>query len=268
MKAEDLISYIEEIADPRFSADWDSSGLHILGDRREIKRLAIALDPIENTIKDALLWGADFILTHHPTTLSPRLPNKDNSFTRVIKMVIRKDAWLYCAHTSLDVNLDGPVSWLAKDLGLRNLTPIEPILDDGNLLLGYGIVGDISDKMEISSFLHRLASILGRSQFVTVGKEPLTIKKIAYCPGSGMSLTKRAFELGSDIFISGDLKYHVAQSIEELGFTIDVGHFILEEIMMQRFAETLKREFKEKNINIEIKFFKGLDPISIKEVLI
>jgi len=267
VKVEELISYIECIANPKYSAKWDLSGLHVIGEKKYIKKLAISLDPTEEVISKASMWGADFILTHHPTTLSPHLPNRDDSYTRVLRIMFKSGAWLYCAHTSLDVNLKGPVSWLAEELNLKDIKPIEPIDtgDDSNFL-GYGIIGDLREEVPFLFFLNNLSSLLDRKKFCGVGREPDFVKKVAYCPGSGMSLAEKAFLMGCDVFISGDLKYHLAQSIEFLGYTIDVGHFILEEIMMKKWAEHIQEDFKEKEIDIEIKFFKGKDPIHIKEV--
>jgi putative NIF3 family GTP cyclohydrolase 1 type 2 len=97
-----------------------------------------------------------------------------------------------------------------------------------------------------------------------VGNVPEKIKKVAYCTGSGMSLAEKAFYMKADVFISGDIKYHIAQSIKSYGLTIDVGHFILEEIMMQKWTEKIIQDLDK--LNMEVKFFKGKDPIYIKEV--
>ena len=42
----------------------------------------------------------------------------------------------------------------------------------------------------------------------------------------------------ADIYITGDMKYHAA--LETPIRTLDVGHFILEEIMMRTFADQLR----------------------------
>ncbi len=165
MNVDDLIYYIESIANPAHASDWDLSGLHVLGEQKEIKKLAVALDPTLDTIIQAENWGADFILTHHPLVLSPKLPNKDDEFTRVIRLLLKNGIWLYCAHTSLDVNLKGPSGWLGRYLELRDIRPIEPLKGcKENELLGFGIIGDLEDEVPFSIFMDKLNSILQRKK--------------------------------------------------------------------------------------------------------
>ena len=265
MDVDNLIAKIESVANPAYASEWDISGLHVIGERKEIKKLALSLDPTYEIVLKADKWGADFILTHHPLVLSPRLPNRDDEYTKVLRQLLKRGIWLYCAHTSLDVNLKGPAGWLVRYLELKDIKPIEPIKGTSDEdLLGFGLIGDLEQEIPFSHFMEKINSVLQRKNIIVIGKEPHRVKRIGYCTGSGMSLGKKGFLLGADVYISGDIKYHLAQEIEKLGYTIDVGHFILEEIMMKTWAEDLKKDLIAHDI--EIKFFPGREPIFIKEV--
>jgi len=264
VNVDEIVSIIEEVADPRFAASWDLSGLHVRGEKKDIKKIGVALDPTTDTILKAIDQGCEFILTHHPTTLKPALPNKDNNYTKVLRLLFKAGAWLYCAHTSLDVNVNGPVSWLADVFGLENKKPIEPISEHDPLSKGFGIIGILKNKISFSQFLKLLCSTLNKKSFLTIGEQPEFVEKIAYCPGSGMSLAHKAFSLGAQVFISGDIKYHLAQEIESLGYSIDVGHFILEELMMKNWAEMLNKKLQ--SYGVKVYFIEGKEPIKIKEV--
>ncbi len=334
MDTTDLLNYIESVAPLDYAEKWDQSGIQIAGSREEIKCLAIGLDATLSTIQQALAWDADFILTHHPLTLSPQLPKNRDEYQTVLKEVLNSGAWLYSAHTSLDVQTKGPVSWLAKVLELKSLSPIQPIdikpllqvrlpleymvpdlfqdltnlfsesrqpqdpcLSKGyficdpesipniigifrkyllqdyleirpassrNKQCGFGIIGDIDSGLTKDAFLEVLCPYLETDHITFVGQWPQYISRVAYCPGSGMSLAKTAFNQGADIFISGDLKYHQAQEIESHGLTIDAGHFILEEKMMRNWAGDIEDRFYGQDM--EIKFFQGHNPFRIQEL--
>jgi dinuclear metal center YbgI/SA1388 family protein len=332
MNTYELISHIEQTALPEIAASWDASGIQLAGDRQEVRNLAVALDPSEQVVHSALDWGADFVLTHHPLTLKPKLPQKGNGFFKIVSSLMKKGAWLYAAHTSLDSQPNGPVSWLAKDLALldpeiieathkkrsiklrlptteqeapslKNISQRDDVLEartcadnyleiicwedhvtqikeliqkrfspawiEAQELLapqkdfGLGCIGNLPKTLSWKEFAARLTRALGHSRFKCAGVLPDTVSKVAYCPGSGAFLINQAFAAGAQIYITGDLKYHEAQEIDQ-GLVIDAGHFLLEEIMMQRFALQLKAELEAKNV--EVRFFAGSDALQILDL--
>lgn len=125
MQVRELIAEIEALAPPRWAAAWDQSGVQAVGERQDVRKLGVGLDPTSEMIEQSLAWGADFLLVHHPVALKPGLPARDNGYAKVLRMVFRQDVWLYAAHTSLDVQPRGPVRWLARELGLENLQVLE-----------------------------------------------------------------------------------------------------------------------------------------------
>jgi dinuclear metal center YbgI/SA1388 family protein len=126
MRITDLVAHIEAVADPARAAAWDRSGVQIAGSLDVCTRLAVTLDPLPGVVADALDWGGQVILTHHPLALTPRLPDRIDDFHRVLSLVLGRGATLYSAHTSLDVVTDGPAGWLAEALALDNRRILEP----------------------------------------------------------------------------------------------------------------------------------------------
>lgn len=121
MHIKDVIAAIEEIAPQSGASSWDKSGIQVAAVRDDIQRLGVALDPDEQSVGQALNWGADFVLTHHPLALTPVFPERVDAYHRVLTMLLSHGVWLYAAHTSLDVQPRGPVQWLARELGLENV---------------------------------------------------------------------------------------------------------------------------------------------------
>lgn len=261
MNPESLIRLIETTAPLHLASAWDKSGIQVAGTRLEIRRLAIMLDPLPATIQNALSWGADFLLCHHPLSLSPRLPDRVDHYHRALTLTLSQGVWLYAAHTSLDANPQGPVAWAFDALGLKNKIVLEP---SGHLYApdndtGFGLVGHWAETISGSVFLSLLQKVIGKGPLALVGEIPERITTVAICPGSGGSLIPRATQAGADVFVTGDVKYHQAlEALEQGLFVVDVGHFVLEEGMMSCWTDILVREL---NQSLELKFFPGTDPL-------
>jgi dinuclear metal center YbgI/SA1388 family protein len=264
LQSEAVIQAIESAADPKQAADWDASGIQVAGRTRSVQRLAVLLDPIPEVVKRALGWGADLLLSHHPLSLSPRLPSRLDSYHEVLRLLFQSDAWLYAAHTSLDVRTSGPPAWLARSLCLSHVAPLVPLSPEsggGTSSCGYGLIGDLPSPLDWAALQAELSRLLEQTAWTQAGAAPRSVSRLAYCPGSGMSLAETAFASGAQVFLSGDLKYHQAQELEPLGLTLDVGHFILEEKMMAFWAEELQHELGSRGVDVA--FFPGRNPMSL-----
>ena len=126
MRAQHLLEHIEYLARPDLAASWDQSGVQIAGTVEDVRKLAVALDPTIENIEAALQWGADWVLTHHPLALKPGLPGRRDAYHTILKAMLGCGSWLYAAHTSLDAQPAGPVTWLAQALGLHATRLIVP----------------------------------------------------------------------------------------------------------------------------------------------
>lgn len=251
MQVADIVCAIEKIAPLKGAASWDKSGLQVACRHTEVRRLAVALDPVPATIERALDEGADFILTHHPLSLSPHLPNRLDNYHTVLSLLFRADAGLYAAHTSLDVQPDGPVGWLARHLCLRH--PV--LLEETGEGIGFGLAGDLPAPKSLAELVAALSQRVDMSLAVTAGNVPEKIVRVAYCTGSGASLMEEAEKSGADLYITGDVKYHAA--LDARIAILDVGHHSLEEEMMREMAQRLGTIF-----DIETFFVPSHSPFS------
>ncbi|KHK01506.1 Nif3-like dinuclear metal center hexameric protein [Desulfovibrio sp. TomC] len=158
MRVTDLIERIEAVAVPARAASWDRSGIQIAGTGVVCDRLAVALDPLPGVIADALAWGAQVVLTHHPLALTPRLPDRVDDYHRVLSLVLGHGATLYSAHTSLDVVTDGPAGWLADALALENRCILEPAGRTPFVSLRYGAPASAGIANEALAALPRVTT--------------------------------------------------------------------------------------------------------------
>lgn len=124
---------------------------------------------------------------------------------------------------------------------------------------GFGCIGVLPAPMAWSAFTALLRPRLGTS-WRTIGAPPSTVTTVAYCPGSGADLGFAAFARGADVYLTGDVKYHQAQALQGLGATLDVGHFCLEETMMQIWSQELAAALADHGVAVA--FLQGRDPFA------
>ncbi len=109
---------------------------------------------------------------------------------------------------------------------------------------GIGRVGRLASEMTLAAFVDHICAGLGIEGAVRVVGDPqMRVSRVALCTGSGSSLTDDFLSSGADVYVSGDMHYHAAQSIEASGLgLVDVGHFASEIIMVASVAQTLRKQ--------------------------
>jgi dinuclear metal center YbgI/SA1388 family protein len=95
---------------------------------------------------------------------------------------------------------------------------------------GLGMIGDIPDPIDLSTFLNRICSKLSLPVARYVGRPQTRIGRVAVCGGSGGDLIETASRSGADAFVTSDLSYHtffdVLDATGELTMAlIDAGHY-------------------------------------------
>lgn len=90
-----------------------------------VRRVMFAVDPLPVVVDEALAWGADLLVTHHPLLLRPTHSVATDTWKgSLLHQLIRGGCALYTAHTNADVALDGVNDALAAALGLVNTKPL------------------------------------------------------------------------------------------------------------------------------------------------
>lgn len=258
----DIISAIEAVAPLEISAAWDKSGLQVASEREDVRHMAVCLDPTPEMVSRALKLGADMVLSHHPLSMKPYFADAGGTVTQVLRLLLRADVPLYAAHTSLDANPDGPVSWFAREIGLEQCEVLEitaPLpkemtgsSEQAPRMAGFGLVGVAQHPVHLDQVLELLATPAR-----LCGELPPVLRRVAVCPGSGASLAKAAAKAGAQLLITGDVKYHDA--LEAPLPILDVGHFVLEEGMMRRFAHQLEQALPV----MQVSFLPSLSPFRL-----
>lgn len=127
MQVKELVSYLNQIAPFSYQESYDNSGLLVGDPRTEIKGVLVALDCIETIVDEAILHGANVIVTHHPIIFKglKRITGA-NYIERTVLKAIKNDICLVAIHTNLDNVHFGVNHIISEKLGLSNLKILSP----------------------------------------------------------------------------------------------------------------------------------------------
>ncbi|MEU4508828.1 Nif3-like dinuclear metal center hexameric protein [Nonomuraea wenchangensis] len=232
MTLTDVIGVLEAAYPPARAESWDAVGL-VAGDPdQEVRRVLLAVDPVAAVAEEALEWGADLIVVHHPlylrgtTSVAATTPKG-----RLIHTLIRRGVALYTAHTNADVANPGVSDALARAVGLTgDLVPLRPFPDDP--WRGLGRIGELPEPTTLGEFAARAAEGLPRTAWgIRVAGDPSRpVRRVAVSGGAGDSLLGAAAEAGVDVFLTADLRHHPASEFVESGgpALIDAAHWATE----------------------------------------
>lgn len=215
----DLLSVLEGFYDPAWAEDWDAVGL-VCGDPgRTVSKVMFAVDPVAAVIDEAVAWGADLLVTHHPLLLRP--VNSVAATTpkgRLVHQMISNGLALYTAHTNADVAEPGVSDALARAVGLTGpLYPLAAAADDPQRRRGHGRIGDLPAPMTLAEFAAQVAQGLPAtaSPIRVAGHGDRTIRTVAVCGGAGDSLLGAVRAVGVDVYLTADLRHHPASEFRE-----------------------------------------------------
>jgi dinuclear metal center YbgI/SA1388 family protein len=123
----DVIAALEAAYPPALAQDWDAVGL-VCGDPDDaVSTVLVAVDPVPETVDEALASGAQLLLTHHPLLLrGVHGVGADTPKGALVHRLVRGGAALFTAHTNADAADPGVSDALAAALGLAVEGPLEP----------------------------------------------------------------------------------------------------------------------------------------------
>ena len=124
----EIIDVLDDAYPPRLAESWDSVGL-VAGDpQARIGAVMFAVDATADVVDEAIEWGADLLVVHHPLLLrGVDTVAADTPKGALIHRLIRAGCALFTAHTNADSADPGVSDALAKALGVTATRPIAPI---------------------------------------------------------------------------------------------------------------------------------------------
>lgn len=250
MKCSDILKRLESLAPVSMACEWDNPGLLAGRADKEVRTIFLALDATDEAVEEAVLAGADLMLTHHPLIFKAikAVTDQDLIGRRLMKL-IRSDMAYAAMHTNFDAAPGCMADLAANCLGLTGQRPLEVMGAIGETEYGIGKVGELPKAMTLDA-LAKLVKQVFELPFVTVYGPLQTdedsagrlIKRAAICPGSGSGTLSEAVRSGAKAYITGDIGHHQGIDAVANGMAvIDAGHYGIEHIFMD-FMEAFLEE--------------------------
>ena len=253
----DVAEWMDALYPPALKEDWDRVGL-ICGDRgEEVTKILLAVDPCEAVVDEALEWGADMVITHHPLFLrGTSFVSTDTAKGRVVHRLIRASVALFNAHTNADVACDGVATALADLIGLRDTSPLEPCGTDAEgHEIGLGRVGTV-EPATLGAFADHVASVLpaGPTGLLVGGDEAMAVRRVAVLGGAGDSALDAARAADVDVYLTADLRHHPASEHLEGGSPALLcgSHWATESPWLPVLARKLRAAARSANVELRV----------------
>lgn len=247
-----ILSSLNTIAPFSLAESWDNVGLMIGSLKAPVSGIMIGLDPTVELLDEAIALGANLVITHHPLIFPAlkAIPTDQPTGALIAKAIGQRIALIAC-HTNLDVVVNGVSHCLAQGLGLTEIVPLasSPAGSD----LGLGRVGNLVDPVSGPAFLSHLCRVIGVPALSVAGPLPDRVLRVAVCGGSGSELATAAEASGAEVFITAEVKHHIARWAEATGFcVVDAGHFATEQPIVRALAAMLAHRLASQELSIPV----------------
>ncbi len=237
---------VNRLAPRHLAEDWDNPGLLIGDPAAEVKKIFVCLDVLDETISRAIELDAQLIVAHHPLIFRPiKNVRYDLPLGKKIARLIKNDIAVFAAHTNLDSAIGGVNDVLARKIGLIDVKMF------GDEEISLGRLGTLETPLTAAEFARHVKEVLHAENVRLIDAGDFTIKKVGLCGGAGAEFIQKAKFFGAQAFVTGDVKYHEAQSaVENKIHVVDAGHFATEFPIVNELADYLRDELKIFDVEI------------------
>src|SRR6476660_8168284 len=123
----EVVDLLHEWYPPATAMEFDAVGL-VSGDpSAPVEKVMFAVDATIEVAQEAVEWGADLLVVHHPLYLTPvSSVAATTPKGRTLHTLTSGGCALLTAHTNADQAVSGVSESMALALGLRDLSPIVP----------------------------------------------------------------------------------------------------------------------------------------------
>ena len=161
-----------------------------------------AVTVTDNVISQAKENKCDLILAHHPLIFEPLKVIEKGIITEAVK----NDIQIYSAHTNLDLAKGGTTDTLSEKCGFGRCESVNGFVNykklDKSLAVDF-LIKDIKKRLHTDCI-----------QIINPKKKK-KIKSIAFCAGAGGFELNKAQELGIDLFVTGEIKFHECFDVKD-----------------------------------------------------
>ncbi len=255
----DVLVAVEELWPESLAESWDRVGLVVGRTDAAVERIMFAVDPTLEVIDEALEWGAQLLITHHPLLLKGvNSVAATSGKGKAVHRLIEGGCALLTVHTNGDSAVGGVSDVLADAIGLGDVKPLvrAPL---GLVEEGIGRVGYLAGPEKLGDLAARvflqLPAVAGGVR--VAGDKDALVRKVAVCGGAGDSLFDAVRATDADVFVTADLRHHPASEAREVRndgkpYLIDLSHFASEWLWLPAAAQALGNVLADQGFAAEL----------------
>lgn len=229
-KVQEVIDLIEKFAPTETQADWDNTGWQINLGKEDFSKIMTAVTVTWDVIEQAKEQKCDLILSHHPLIFEPLKSIFPGDVTNAILSGIQ----IYSAHTNVDVAKGGTTDMLSEKCGFGRCENVRGFLNYKTL----------DRKYDLEFLKEDIKKRLGIDCLKIINLEDKkTVKSVGFAAGAGGGDIPAANELGLDLFITGEVKFHEAFEAKST-VVFEVGHYDSEKYIGEIFKKILGNKYE------------------------
>ncbi len=256
----DILLAVEELWPESLAEDWDAVGLVVGRPSASVARIMFAVDPTLEVIEEALDWGAQLLITHHPLLLrGVNSVAATSGKGQAVHRLIEGGCALLTVHTNGDSAVGGVSDVLADALGLEEVEPLTPA-KLGLPEEGIGRVGQLAAVVSLGDFAEHVFSILPSvaGGVRVAGDRQGLVRRVAVCGGAGDGLFDAVRASQADVYVTADLRHHPASEAREAAvngrpYLIDLSHFASEWLWLPAAAQALGNVLADQQFDVELR---------------
>lgn len=255
----EVLLAVEELWPESLAEDWDKVGLVTGRPEAGVSRIMFAVDPTLDVVTEAVEWGADLLVTHHPLLLKGvNSVAATSGKGQVVHSLIESGCALLTVHTNGDSAVGGVSDVLADALGLIEVEPLVPAAL-GLPEEGIGRVGQLPYVETLGDFAQRVFEMLPAvaSGVRVAGDSTGLVRRVAVCGGAGDGLFDAVRASRADVYVTADLRHHPASEAREGAlngrpYLVDLSHWASEWLWLPAAANALENVLTDQGYAVEL----------------
>ena len=247
MKIREIAEAIEQYAPLRLQEEWDNAGIQVGDPDADVTGVLLCTDATEAVIAEAIGLGYNLVISHHPLIfrglkkIMGRTPVE-----RTVAMAIKHDITIYSAHTNMDSAWQGVSFRMADKIGMTDVVflddnRVDAYGEQGSTSAGCGVIGNI-EPTPASEVLKRVKAAFEVGAVRYCGDPCTIVTRVALCGGAGGFLIDKAVEMGAQLYVTADMRYHDFLDNSKRIVVADIGHYESEHFTKEIFLEIIQKK--------------------------
>lgn len=249
----ELTRYYDTLLCPSNFEDYAPNGLQVEG-KPSVKKIAFAVSATQESVQEALKWGADALVVHHGFFWKHQGARAlTGGWGKRVMDAVKAELNIFAYHLPLDAHPEvGNAVALAVALGLQECAPFgmykrQPL----------GASAKLKTPMSAEDFQKHLAKVLSHEVILASHDSKARVGTVGIITGGANNEWPEALKAGLDAYVTGEISEYNWHDCKEAGIHYFAGgHHATEMFGIQAL---LKRTVQD-NPTLEGKFFNSLNP--------